>query len=248
MAGEAKGWNDFLKKWPNFFAFLTFTFGVFVIVRLVLLFSEFEFLPFLKAYWWYVGLFTPGLLGIILINRFFYNSFKSKDSKDCIDSAVYVVTDPARFNQELYLGKESVVQSAENHLYSMGSRSREPAYLSAIEAKLKLERGFSHIRLLVGEPHHKVLNNHIEKLREIAAERARTDGDGILLVSQYPLGGSVPERFIVASEKKVFVALPSRSSASAFDTAVIIDDESFAKSMSGVLRTHAESCEKKLIG
>jgi succinyl-diaminopimelate desuccinylase len=67
-------------------------------------------------------------------------------------------------------------------LVVMGSRSRDPGYLGAIEAALAERPSLVFYRVLFGPPHHQVLKDHLDHGRQAyaAARRVETAGRGVL--------------------------------------------------------------------
>jgi len=162
---EAKGWQDFLQKWPAGFAFITFTIGVFGICLLLRNLQVIDLFPYFQSYAWWV---LPGLVGIAVVDRAFPEPRATRDSDECIDECVFVVKTSTRLFEELYGSEDSVVKGAKKFLYVTGSRSRDEPYLAAIESQVRLRPDLAHVRLLVGEPHHQVLEDHVERLRSMS--------------------------------------------------------------------------------
>ena len=241
---QAKGWQDVLKKWPAGFAFLTFTAGIATIVKLTTWLSSFDPVPYLK-YGWMVA---PGLLGVVAVGRVFPTENETRDSDDCLDRCVYVVTSSNRLIDELYRQEDSVVKSARKYLYVMGSRSRDQPYLDAIESQIKLRPDLDHARVLVGTPKNDMLLQHVTELEKIYANRNISNGDGSIKVCDYELGGAVPERFIAVSETKAVVTLPSLNSPHGYDTALVIEDDAAAQKLGTILRSLAQTCDEVYVG
>jgi hypothetical protein len=162
---EARGWQDFLKKWPEGFAFFTFTSGVFGISFILKNIQVVDLFPFYQTYGW---LLVPGLFGIVAVDRAFAKQRATRDSDECIDEGVFVVKTSRRLFEELYVSDDSVVKGAKKFLYVTGSRSRDKPYLDAIESQVRLRRNLAHVRLLVGEPRHQKLKDHVERLHSMS--------------------------------------------------------------------------------
>ena len=116
----------------------------------------------------------------------------------------------------------ATVCGARDCLIVTGSRSRDPEYLTAIEAALAERPGLVHYRVLSGPPHHRVLRDHLTQLLEL-----RDPGDRSLGVKTLHLGivediVTVPERFFCASEQMAAVPIPSLTSAEAFDSGMAL--------------------------
>lgn len=245
MSGmQPKGWQDVLKKWPAGFAFLTFTAGVAAIVKLLAWLTGFDPLPLIK--WGWVA--TPGLLGVVIIRHLFPSEAKTRDSDDCLDQCVYVVTSSKRLIDELYGQEDSVVKGARKFLYVMGSRSRDQPYLDAIEAQIKLRPELAHARILIGAPKNDLLFQHIAELEKFYDSRNVSNGDGPIKVCEYEIGGDVPERFIAVSETKAVVTLPSLNSLHGYDTALVIEDDIAAQKLGAILSSLAQSCPEVYVG
>jgi len=114
----------------------------------------------------------------------------------------------------------ATVTGARDCLVAMGSRSRDPQYLAAIETALAERPGLVHYRVLFGPPHHRILRDHLLRLLEL-----RDPGDRSLGIKTLHLGivedtVVIPERFFCASEQTAAVPIPSLTSAEAFDSGV----------------------------
>jgi hypothetical protein len=66
-----------------------------------------------------------------------------------------------------------VVEGAQEYLVVTGSRSRNQAYLEAIERVLSERPRLVHYRVLFGEPHHQVLKDHLLRLLELRDSKRR---------------------------------------------------------------------------
>ena len=242
---EAKGWQDFLKKWPTAFAFISFTLGFFGLSIFLRANAIVDLFPYYHAYaWWLV----PGLVGVVVVDRAFPKKRETRDTDACLDSCAYVVTTSKRLIDELYGRDDSVVKGARKFLYVTGSRSRDMPYLDAIESQVHLRPDMAHVRLLVGEPHHEILANHIARLKELASTRQPSRGDAEITVCEYPLGGSLTERFIAVSDEKAIITLPSINNAYGYDTALILEDQGTAQQIGSIISTLSQGCDKIYVG
>ena len=59
---EAKGFLDYIKRYPDIFSFVSFTGGIFGFARLIQWSGFFDPFPYLKEYSWFI---LPGVLGSI---------------------------------------------------------------------------------------------------------------------------------------------------------------------------------------
>lgn len=229
-------WKDLLSISPPLNAFVTFSLGFIGIIKALQWAEWFDAVPYIKQYGW--GL-LPGLVGVLLYYAFRGQPSDRRDSEDCLDSCVYVVTSKARLYDELFRGENSVVRTAQKSLMIMGSRSRDEGYLRAIEDHISANPHVDHGRILVGPAQSEILEQHIQKLADIGGRRDESNGDGRLAVTEYPLGGSVPERFIAASETKAVITLPSLNGGRLYDTALVIEDDLASQKLCGILATMA---------
>lgn len=236
MAIKITEWKDLLKLSPPINAFVTFSLGAIGIIKALEWTVEYDAVPYIKQYGWWL---LPGLIGVVLYDRFRGVADDRRDADDCLDSCVYVVTSKIRLYDELFRGENSVVRSAQKSLMIMGSRSRDEGYLKAIEDHVSANPNIEHARILVGPAYNAVLEVHIQKLLEIAKRRNESNGDGRLVVSEFPLGGSVPERFVAASETKAVITLPSLNGGPLYDTALVIEDDIASQKLCGILATMA---------
>jgi len=115
-----------------------------------------------------------------------------------------------------------VVGSAERSLAVCGSRSRDPAYLQAIEHSLGGRPQLVHWRVLVGPPHRGVLKEHLARLLALRDPADRAHGLQTLHIGMVDDPVREPERFFVASEARAVVTIPSLSTAGTFDTGIVL--------------------------
>jgi transcriptional regulator with XRE-family HTH domain len=125
----------------------------------------------------------------------------------------------------------TVVDSATQILVVTGSRSRDPAYLAAIEQALTDRPRLIHYRVLFGPPRRQVLTDHLLRLLELRDPDDRQHGYKTLHLGIFDDLGAEPERFFVASEQRAVVALPSISTAGNFDTGVVLLDPRHARGL-----------------
>jgi len=108
-------------------------------------------------------------------------------------------------------------------LVSVGSRSRDAAYLDVIEQTLRERPRLVHYRVLIGPPHHQVFKDHLLRLLEIRDPSSREYGMQTLCVGLVDDPVREPERFFVASERAAVVTLPSFNTAGAFDSGLVLE-------------------------
>jgi transcriptional regulator with XRE-family HTH domain len=124
--------------------------------------------------------------------------------------------------EQLQSAMLQVVITAERTLAAVGSRSRDPAYLEAIERALTERPRLVHWRVLIGQPHRQVLKDHLVRLLALRDPADRTHGMQTLHLGMVDDPVREPERFFVASESRAVVMIPSLTTAGALDTGVIL--------------------------
>jgi hypothetical protein len=117
-----------------------------------------------------------------------------------------------------------VVAGAREQLVVTGSRSREKAYLAAIETALAQYPDLVHYRVLYGPPRHRALADHLLRLLELRDPSARRNGVKTLHIGMVEPAAAL-ERFFVASETAAVVPLPSFHGAHGFDCGVLLSRE-----------------------
>ncbi|MFJ5176040.1 XRE family transcriptional regulator [Streptomyces griseoviridis] len=131
-----------------------------------------------------------------------------------------------------------VVTGAREQLVVTGSRSRERAYLAAIETAVTENPDLVHYRVLYGPPRHHALRDHLLRLLEVRDLSARRNGVKTLHIGMVERSEAV-ERFFVASETRAVVPLPSfHGGAEGFDCGVLLDREAAV----GLLHHGREVC------
>ncbi|MFI9081927.1 helix-turn-helix domain-containing protein [Streptomyces sioyaensis] len=130
-----------------------------------------------------------------------------------------------------------VAAGAREQLVVTGSRSRETAYLAAIETAVAQHPDLVHYRVLYGPPRHRALADHLARLLELRDPSARRNGVKTLHIGlvepTQPL-----ERFFVASETQAVVPLPSFHGAEGFDCGVLLSREAAV----GLVHHGREAC------
>jgi GntR family transcriptional regulator len=125
--------------------------------------------------------------------------------------------------EDLQAAMVGVVRGAIECLVSVGSRSRDAAYLDAIEQTLRERPRLVLYRVLIGPPHHQVFKDHLVRLLEIRNPRSREYGMQTLCMGLVDDPVREPERFFVASERAAVVTLPSFNTAGAFDSGLVLE-------------------------
>lgn len=130
-----------------------------------------------------------------------------------------------------------VVIGAREQLVVTGSRSRETAYLAAIEKVVAEQPDLVHYRVLYGPPHHHALTDHLTRLLELRDPSERRNGIKTLHIglAESP---AARERFFVASERAAVVPLPSFHGAEGFDCGLLLGREAAL----GLVRHGREAC------
>lgn len=130
-----------------------------------------------------------------------------------------------------------VVCGARERLVVTGSRSREKAYLGAIETAVAQQPDLVHYRVLYGPPRHRALADHLLRLLELRDPSARRNGVKTLHIGLVePLAAM--ERYFVASESAAVVPLPSFHGADGFDCGVLLGREAAV----GLVHHGREAC------
>jgi transcriptional regulator with XRE-family HTH domain len=115
-----------------------------------------------------------------------------------------------------------VVREAREYLVVTGSRSRDLPYLQQIEEALRERPRLVHYRVLFGPPHHGLLRDHLLRLLELRDPNSRAQGMKTLHVGMLDDLIREPERFLVASERRAVVTIPSLVTAGNFDAGVVL--------------------------
>lgn len=138
---------------------------------------------------------------------------------------------------DLIAAMVDVVAGARERLVVTGSRSREGAYLAAIERVVAEQADLVHYRVLYGPPRHRALSEHLVRLLELRDPLERRNGVKTLHIGLVePL--SAMERFFVASESEAVVPLPSFHGAEGFDCGVLLGREAAV----GLVQHAREAC------
>ena len=124
-----------------------------------------------------------------------------------------------------------VVTQARECIVSVGSRSREPAYLLEIERALRREPNLIHYRILIGPPHSQVLKDHLLRLVELDEIPAAGARRKRLYVSMLTDLAADHERFFIVSERTAVIVLPSANSPGNFDTGLVVRDDTYVQGL-----------------
>ncbi|AUH44804.1 transcriptional regulator [Streptomyces sp. CMB-StM0423] len=130
-----------------------------------------------------------------------------------------------------------VVAGAREQLVVTGSRSREKAYLAAIETVVVQQPDLVHHRVLYGPPRHRALADHLVRLLQVRDPSTRRNGVKTLHIGMVEPVQAL-ERFFVASETAAVVPLPSFHGAEAFDCGVLLGREAAV----GLVHHGREAC------
>jgi hypothetical protein len=121
-----------------------------------------------------------------------------------------------------------VVAEAREQLVVTGSRSREKAYLAAIETAVAQLPDLVHYRVLYGPPRHRAFTDHLVRSLEMrdpaAPQRRQTLHMGMVEPAE------ALERFFVASETAAVVPVPAFHGAEGFDCGVLLSREAAVES------------------
>jgi hypothetical protein len=130
-----------------------------------------------------------------------------------------------RSNDNLVSALLDVVESAEHCLVAVGSRSRDPKYLEAIEQQVE-RTGIAHYRVLCGPPHWSVLKDHLVRLLAIKAAHP-IEGNRRMFIGILSDFSREPERFLCANERRAVIVLPSLNGVERYDTALKLEGIEF---------------------
>jgi hypothetical protein len=156
-------------------------------------------------------------------------SMRGQDFRDGgeTDSGMRLVTSAADLSSAMI----GAVVEAKELIVSVGSRSREPAYLMEIEQTLEREPDLIHYRILIGPPHSQILKDHLRRLAESAEARLTNSERKRLYVSILDDLVNDHERFFVATEQVAVVLLPSAHSPGNFDTGLVVRNRSYVQAL-----------------
>lgn len=140
----------------------------------------------------------------------------------------------------------AVVSGAHQYLAISGSRSRDTAYLKAIEVALIARPELVHYRILFGLPRHQVFTEHLLRLMELRDPADRSLGK-TLHIGMIIDDPSTPERFFCASEISAVVPIPSLTSAEAFDSGVLLGAKAAERLIDHARQCYAAACRVETV-
>ncbi|MFC4561583.1 hypothetical protein ACFO4E_06920 [Nocardiopsis mangrovi] len=133
------------------------------------------------------------------------------------------------------------MRDARRLLVVTGSRSRDGAYLAAIEKAVEADPRLVHYRVLFGPPHRDVLHRHLLALLEVRDPADRSAGVQTLHIGVVEDSLLYPERHFVASEQQAVVSVPSLSNARAFDSGVVVGQDEAPRLVEHAVQLYAAS-------
>jgi transcriptional regulator with XRE-family HTH domain len=133
-----------------------------------------------------------------------------------------------RPHPELLAAMIDVVHGATRFLAVTGSRSREVAYLEAIELAVAEHPELVHYRVLFGPPRQQILTDHLGRLLALRDPADRSRGHKTMHIGMVDAAADSPERFFVASESEAVIVVPSLSGADPFDTGIVLGPDASA--------------------
>ncbi len=135
-----------------------------------------------------------------------------------------------------------LVEEARAELYMVGSRSRDPAYLSAIERVLTEQPSVRYTRILLGPPRREELKDHLLKVRRLRDPADRTQGYRTLNLAIFDDDSKQTEFNLCGNEGRCLLVLPSAAGEiGEYDTAVVFSDPQMVRGYSGLARSLADA-------
>lgn len=118
-----------------------------------------------------------------------------------------------------------LVEEAREELYTVGSRSRDPDYLKAIEKTLAEQSKLRHTRVLLGPPRRQELKDHLLRVRNLRDPADREHGYQTLHIALFDDPAEQVEFNLCGNERRCLVVLPSAAGEiGEYDTAVVFSD------------------------
>lgn len=118
-----------------------------------------------------------------------------------------------------------LVEEAREDLYTVGSRSRDPDYLGAIESVLRTRNDLRYTRVLLGAPRRSELRQHLLRVRELRDPADRSHGFRTLDLALYDDPRRQFEFNLCGNERRCLMVLPSADGGiGEYDTAVVFSD------------------------
>jgi pimeloyl-ACP methyl ester carboxylesterase len=118
-----------------------------------------------------------------------------------------------------------LVEEAEEDLYAVGSRSRDPAYLARIEEALAHRPKLRYTRALLGPPRRPELLNHLKAVLGLRDPGDRRHGYQTVQLALYEHLERQFEFNLIGNEKRCLVVLPSaEGKVSGYDSALVVSE------------------------
>lgn len=118
-----------------------------------------------------------------------------------------------------------LVEEARVDLYTVGSRSRDPDYLKAIEKVLAERSSLSYTRVLLGPPRRSELKDHLLRVRTLRDPDDLSHGFRTLSLALFENPGKQVEFNLCGNERRCLLVLPSADGGiGEYDTAVVFSD------------------------
>jgi hypothetical protein len=118
---------------------------------------------------------------------------------------------------EINAALRATVTKADKLLICVGSRSRDHAYLNAIEERLRDKARLRHKRILCGPPAHDVLKAHLLKIQRLHHDD-RAIELGVLDMARC----EDPEQSLCASENRAVIVVPALGTFGKYDSAIVV--------------------------
>lgn len=135
-----------------------------------------------------------------------------------------------------------LVEEARAELYMVGSRSRDPGYLSAIERVLTERASVRYTRVLLGPPRRPELKEHLLKVRRLRDPADRAQGYRTLDLALFDEPSRQVEFNLCGNEGRCLLVLPSAAGEiGEYDTAVVFSDPEVVRGYSRLARSLADA-------
>jgi hypothetical protein len=123
-----------------------------------------------------------------------------------------------------------IVETAEEHLFATGSRSRDLKYLQTIEAKLQKCPRLIYWRILMGPPRQQVLKDHLLRVLAMRSPGDRSAGFKTIHIGLFEDDTAQAEIFLCGNEKTCLVVLPSLEGLGKYTTAMLFSNPDTVRS------------------
>jgi pimeloyl-ACP methyl ester carboxylesterase len=135
-----------------------------------------------------------------------------------------------------------LVEEAREELYTVGSRSRDPEYLKAIEKVLAEQNKLRYTRVLLGPPRRQELKDHLLRVRKLRNPADRTHGYKTLDLALFDDPKKQVEFNLCGNERRCLVVLPSAAGEiGEYDTAVVFSDPEVVRGYSRLAQALADA-------